>query len=357
MIHAFETRDTRYEGIFFTAVRSTGIFCRPTCPAKKPKRDNVEFFSSVADALATGYRACMRCRPLEPEGAPPPWLRPLLADVERLPDMRWSDSELRARSIDPTRVRRGFKNHHGMSFQAYVRARRLGRACVHIRHGQDLTQAAYGHGYESLSGFRDAFHRRFGETPGRSHSTPLIVFNRLLTPLGPMVAGASDDGLCLLEFADRPMLENQIRRLQARLRAAIAPGDNEHIAQIDEELRDYFAGKLTEFRVTVCLPGSEFQRKVWETVRQIPFGSTSSYDMIARLIGQPQARRAVGRANGDNRIAIVIPCHRVVAADGSLGGYGGGLRRKQLLLDHERSEASRMRTSAAGSAENGTLAF
>jgi AraC family transcriptional regulator, regulatory protein of adaptative response / methylated-DNA-[protein]-cysteine methyltransferase len=337
MVRAYLASDTSYEGVFFTAVRTTGIFCRPSCPAKKPKPENVEFFATIREALAAGYRACERCRPLDSAGEPPAWLKSLLAEIEHDPDGRWHDADLRARAIEPERVRRWFKTHHGMTFHGYVRARRLGRALGRIRHGEDLTQAAYAHGYESVSGFREAFQRLFGETPGRSRSSRLLVFTRLLTPLGPMVAGASDEGLCLLEFADRPMLETQIRRLQKRLDAAIAPGENQHVAQVAVELKDYFAGRLREFRVPLCLPGTDFQREVWSALSLIPYGQTVTYQELARRVGRANAPRAAARANGDNRMSIIVPCHRVVGADGSLTGYGGGLWRKRLLLDHERN--------------------
>jgi len=337
MIRAYQTRDSSYEGVFFTAVRTTGIFCRPVCPARKPRPENVEFFATVREALAAGYRPCKRCRPLNPAGDPPPWLNALIAEVERDPDRRWHDADLRERSIEPARVSRWFKSHHGMTFHGYVRARRLGRALGQIRLGTDLTQAGYDHGYESVSGFREAFRRLFGETPGRSRSSRLLVFTRLLTPLGPMVAGASDEGLCLLQFADRPMLETQIRRLQKRLDAAIAPGDNRHIAQIERELRDYFAGKLREFRVLLCIAGTDFQRAAWAELLRVPFGTTITYQELARRVGRDSAIRAVAHANGDNPFCIIVPCHRVVGSDGSLTGYGGGLWRKKLLLEHERS--------------------
>jgi AraC family transcriptional regulator of adaptative response/methylated-DNA-[protein]-cysteine methyltransferase len=336
MYRAVTRRDASYEGVFITAVRTTGVFCRPVCPAKKPLFENVEFYGSVRDALLAGYRPCRRCRPLEQNGDIPEWLATLLDEVERDPTKRWRDADLRARAIDPSRIRRWFKANHGMTFHAYQRARRLGLALGRIRHGADLTHAAYDHGYESASGFRDAFAQLFGTTPGRSRATNLMVLTRVPTPLGPMVAGATDEGVCLLEFADRPMVETQIKRLKRWLRCEFAPGDNRHIDRLAEELKEYFAGTLRQFSVPLVIPGTDFQRKAWQALSRIPYGQTRSYTDQARIIGQPTAVRAVGRANGDNRLAIIIPCHRVVRGDGSLCGYGGGLWRKQSLLDHER---------------------
>jgi AraC family transcriptional regulator of adaptative response/methylated-DNA-[protein]-cysteine methyltransferase len=336
MYRAVTRRDASYEGVFITAVRTTGIFCRPVCPAKKPRFENVEFYGSVRDALLAGYRPCRRCRPMQQNGDIPDWLVTLLDEVESDPAKRWRDADLRARAIDPSRVRRWFKANHGMTFHAYQRARRLGLALGRIRHGADLTLAAYDHGYESASGFRDAFGQLFGTTPGRSRKTDLLVLTRVPTPLGAMVAGATDDGLCLLEFADRPMIETQLKRLKRHLGCEMAPGDNRHIDHLAGELQEYFAGTLKEFSVPLITPGTEFQQLVWEKLREIPYGQTRSYTDQAKAVGQPAAVRAVGRANGDNRISIIIPCHRVLRADGSLCGYGGGLWRKKFLLDHER---------------------
>jgi AraC family transcriptional regulator of adaptative response/methylated-DNA-[protein]-cysteine methyltransferase len=367
MYRALVRRDTAYEGVFYLGVRTTGIFCRPTCPAKKPKRENVEFFASTREAVTAGYRPCRRCRPMRPEGAAPEWLEGLLRDIEGDPARRWKDADLSAAGLDPARVRRWFKRHHGMTFHAYQRARRLGLALGQIRNGDDIMGTAYDHGYESLSGFRDAFAHVFGAPPGRATrareagravgakaggdraiddreptngrsgdgALTHVVVTRVLTPLGPLVAGASDAGLCLLEFADRPMLETQLQRLRKHLDCAVTPGSNRHIDQVERELAEYFAGERTDFDVALVVPGTDFQQQVWSALRDIPYGETRSYEDIARAIDNPKAVRAVGRANGDNRIPIVIPCHRVVRADGSLGGYGGELWRKRYLLQLE----------------------
>ncbi len=336
MHEAMRRRDRTYDGVFFVAVRTTGVFCRPTCSAKEPRRENVEFYPSVREALLAGYRPCKRCRPMEPNGRVPAWLGNVLAEVERDPSRRWRDADLRALSIDPSRARRWFKGHYGMTFHAYQRARRLGLALGQIRHGEDLTRTAYDHGYESNSAFREAFERLFDTTPGQSRTATLMVMTRLLTPLGPMVAGATDQGVCVLEFADSRGLEKQIGRLQKLLRCKIAPGANQYIEQLGEELKRYFAGSLEEFMVPLLVPGTEFQVAAWEALRSIPYGQTRTYEQQAVALGRPTAVRAVGRANGQNPLPILIPCHRVVGSDGKLCGYGGGLWRKQFLLDHER---------------------
>ncbi len=335
MIAAFLSRDGSYDGVFFTGVRTTGVFCRPTCSAKKPREENVDFFPSTSDALVAGFRPCKRCRPMEPSGALPSWLGGLMNDVEAEPERRWTDQDLRSRGLSPERVRRWFQSNHGMTFHAYYRIRRLGLALGQIQQGSRVSRAAFGSGYESLSGFNEAFKRFMGQAPRDVRSSTMVTVTRIPTPLGPMVAGAVDDALCLLEFADRRMLETQLVRLQKYLDCVFVPGTSEVFDRLAEELESYFSGKAVEFTIPLVTPGTSFQQEVWARLRSIPAGTTKSYGEIASDIDRPTAVRAVARANGDNRIAILIPCHRVIGADGKLTGYGGGLWRKQRLLEVE----------------------
>lgn len=336
MERACEVSDATYDGIFFVGVRTTGIFCRPSCPARKPLARNREYFATAREAIFAGYRPCKRCRPLNTDGRPPNWVERLLAAVERDPRERITDADLRALEIDPARARRYFLKHYGMTFHAYNRGRRMNEALQKIRRGADLDDVTLGHGYESHSGFREAFARTFGQPPGRSRDADCITITYLESPVGPLLAGATTAGICLLEFTDRRMLETQLATLRQRFQCAIVPGSHDHVENLKEQLAHYFAGKLREFRVPLTYPGTPFQRRVWEGLLQIPYGETRSYEGLAQTVGAPGAQRAVGRANGQNRIAIVIPCHRVVNKGGKLGGYGGGLWRKQFLLDLER---------------------
>ena len=332
---ALVNKDGDFEGVFVVGVRTTGIFCRPTCTARKPKRENVEFFASVHDALLHGYRPCKVCTPLEHQGAAPDWLKPLLAEISDDPLIRLKDGDLRTRGLEPSRVRYWFKKQHGMTFQAYLRALRIAQAFGRIKHGERVTGTAFESGYESLSGFADQFKKTAGFAPGKSREGQLIATTRMLTPLGPMLAGATDDGICLLEFVDRRMLETQLQRLGKRLNAECVPGFSKHFDRLNDQLTEYFSGKRREFDVPLLLPGTPFQKRVWAGLRAIPYGSTRSYREQAEMIGLPHAVRAVAKANGDNRIAIIIPCHRVIGADGELVGYGGGLWRKRYLLNLE----------------------
>jgi AraC family transcriptional regulator of adaptative response/methylated-DNA-[protein]-cysteine methyltransferase len=336
MERAFLASDASYDGIFITGVRTTGIFCRPSCRARKPKVENVEFFGTVREALFAGYRPCLRCRPLEND-VTPEWLAPLLKAVDQEPNRRFKDAELRTFGVDPARVRRYFLDHYGMTFHAYCRGRRLAGAIKQLRDGDALDDVALGTGWDSHSGFRDAFTKTFGLPPGRADETACVVTAAVETPFGPMIAGATDDGICLLEFADRRMLEAQLQRLGKLLRQPMIPGEHRYLAQLREELTSYFAGELQTFRVPLVYRGTPFEERVWRELTRIPYGETISYAQLAERVSSPGAQRAVGRANGMNRIAIVIPCHRVVNADGKLGGYGGGLWRKNWLLNLERT--------------------
>lgn len=336
MLAAFLASDAACDGLFLAGVRTTGIACRPSCTARKPRPENVEFFRDLPEALAAGFRPCKRCRPDAAPGEDPPWVRALLDEVESDPARRWREQDLRARGLNPDRVRRWFAARHGATFHAWTRARRLGLALDGLRAGAPPLHAALDAGFESLSGFSDALRRLVGAPPGAARGTTLVRLARLPSPLGPLLAGATDEGVCLLEFGDRRALERQLRTLARRLQAAFVPGDNAHLRRLRGELEQYFAGRRREFSVPLVLPGTDFQRRVWEGLRRIPCGETRSYASQARALGAPGAVRAVARANGDNRVAILVPCHRVVGSDGRLTGYGGGLWRKQWLLDLER---------------------
>lgn len=335
MHQALVNKDTSFEGIFIVGVITTGIFCRPGCTARAPKIENTEFFSTAKEALQFGYRPCKICRPLEQAGEPPSWMHGILAEINNNPSLRLKDYEIRQRGIDPARIRRWFKKNHNMTFQAYLRSRRLNEAFGRIRHTSKVTESAFGSGYDSLSGFNDAFKKATGFVPSQSGQRNVITITRILSPLGPLFAGTTSDGICLLEFTDRRMLETQITILRKRLNAEFIPGHNKHFDALDQQLGEYFQGQRREFELPLVVPGTEFQQQAWRALLKIPYGETRSYGEQAQVMGNPKAVRAVGKANGDNRIGIIIPCHRVVAADGSLTGYGGGLWRKKYLLDLE----------------------
>jgi AraC family transcriptional regulator, regulatory protein of adaptative response / methylated-DNA-[protein]-cysteine methyltransferase len=389
MYRALVERDESFDGLFFAAVKSTKIYCRSTCSARKPKKENVEFFGDAIAAERAGYRACKRCHPLEAAGERPAWVGRLLALLEREPGRRIRDDDLRELSIEPACARRHFKEHFGMTFQGYQRARRLGFAQLKLNYesvvaqharvegstrrtregsmrqthvgstrqtrdgGMQQTRAArtassssvssavHDAGYESESGFRDAFRRMFGAPPSQWKTKDCVNVATFPSPVGLLITAATNDGVCLLEFADRKALLSQAASLERWFDQPIVPGTNERLEELHAELGEYFAKKRTEFSVPLEIRGTPFQRRVWDRLLAIPYGETRSYRDIAIEIENPGAVRAVGRTNGVNRIAIVIPCHRVVRDDGTLCGYGGGLWRKRWLLDHEQAVIAR----------------
>ncbi|MBA3273831.1 MAG: bifunctional transcriptional activator/DNA repair protein Ada [Chthoniobacterales bacterium] len=336
MYQALLNRDASFEGIFFVGVRTTGIFCRPTCSAKKPARQNVDFFPTTSEALHGGYRPCLRCQPMDPDKRPPKLIERLRAEIEKAPGGRLTDKELSALEIDPSTARRQFKRHYGMTFQAYHRARRMGLALREVRKGGRVSEAKEESGFESDSGFREAFARIFGEAPTGAKERSALFAERIETPLGTMLAVAGDEGLRLLEFTDRRALQRELTILRQRLRTNVVPGEHPYLDTIRAQLAAYFSGANLDFDVPLAPVGSEFQMRTWQLLRAIPKGETRSYSWMADELKIPGARRAVGRANGTNMLCIIIPCHRVIRADGTLCGYGGGLWRKKWLLEHER---------------------
>ncbi|MFC0522136.1 bifunctional transcriptional activator/DNA repair enzyme AdaA [Pontibacillus salicampi] len=328
-------RKKDYEGVFFVGVKTTGIFCRPTCPARKPKFENCEFFETAQGALLASYRPCQRCKPLSHPNQASELVQQLVELVEGNPEKRWRDSDVRALHIDPSTARRQFKKRFGMTFVEYARARRMGLAMKEIRNGKSVIHAQVLTGYESGSGFRDAFSSIMGAPPSVRNPDQLLYASWLDTPIGPMIAIGDDTALYLLEFVDRKGLEKEIEQLRYKTKAAIVPGYANSIQSIEEELKEYFTGTLLGFHTPIHTGGTRFQQEVWNVLQTIPMGETKTYGEVAQCIENPKAVRAVARANGANQLAIIIPCHRVIGADGSLTGYGGGLHRKKWLLHHE----------------------
>jgi AraC family transcriptional regulator of adaptative response/methylated-DNA-[protein]-cysteine methyltransferase len=273
---------------------------------------------------------------MDPVQRAPELIERLRAEVEKAPDGRLTDKELAALAIDPSTARRQFKRHYGMTFQAYHRARRMGRALREVKSGGRVEEARNGSGFGSESGFRDAFEKIFGQPPTAAREQSGLFAERIETPLGSMLAIADDAGLRLLEFVDRRALERELSILRTRLQTNVVPGEHRHLTTVRKQLADYFSGKNLKFTVPVAPVGSPFQLRDWKLLQTIPLGETRSYSWMAEQLGDKEMRRAVGRANGENMLCIIIPCHRVIRADGTLCGYGGGLWRKKWLLEHER---------------------
>lgn len=328
-------KDSSFEGTFIAGIKTTGIFCRPSCTARKPKRENVEFFESTKEAILKGYRACKICHPMETYGKTPDYIQKVLNALYSHPNQKLKDWDIRRLGIEPSQVRRWFLRNHGITFHAYQRMFRINQAFHKYKEGDSVTDIAFESGYESLSGFTDSFKKLIGTSPQKSIDNKIINLTRIETPLGTMIACATDKGICLLEFSDRKMLETEFKHLTKSLKAPIVQGDNIHFNALRLQLDAYFDGKLKSFDIPLDMVGTPFQKQVWDILLEIPYGTTASYAEQAKKSGNPSAVRAVARANGMNKISIIIPCHRVIGSDGSLTGYGGGLWRKKKLLELE----------------------
>jgi len=328
---AFERRDRGWDGRVIGAVRTTGIYCKPSCPAKRPKREHVEFFASGEEASAAGYRSCLRCRPDEvgrDREAVAKAVK-LIEAAEEAPNL----AELAtAVGYAPHHFQRLFKRDIGLSPAEYARALRATRAEGALKANGRVTDAIYDAGYSAPSRFYADAKERMGMAPsawrdgGRGETIRWTIVD---SPIGPLLIATTSKGICRLTFDDSV---NSLRRLFP----------NAELVRDDGSMAGLIHGVLaavehpaTAPELPIDVAGTAFQEAVWRELRKIPPGETRSYAQIAAAIGQPKAVRAVGTANGDNHVAVLIPCHRVIRSDGSLGGYAGGLDRKRKLLEAE----------------------
>ena len=329
-------RDARQDGRFVFAVRTTGVYCRPSCPSRRPRRESVEFFSNPNEAERAGYRACLRCKPTEisSQAQYVTRARQLLDDAEGVVTL----SELSKRvGLSPFHLQRLFKRATGLSPREYRSARRMQNVKAGLRKGDDVTTALYDAGYGSPSRLYEKAPEQLGMTPGqyrRGGSGASITFAIAPTPLGRMLVAATERGLCAVRFGESAVdLERDLRQ---EFHAASLQRDDAGMGQYVEPLVAAIRGENTSIDLPLDVRATAFQMKVWEQLRQIPRGETRSYSEIAREIGEPSAVRAVARACATNPVAVVVPCHRVVRSDGDTSGYRWGIERKKKLLDGER---------------------
>ena len=333
---AFEARDRTRDGQFVGAVKTTGIYCKPSCPARHPKREHVEYFTCAEDARQAGYRACLRCRPDEVGRD-----REAVAKAVRLIETAEEPFSLSALAAAV-----GYASHHfqrlfsrdlGVSPSAYARALRARRTEAQLDQEKSVTAAVYDAGYTAPSRFYADASERLGMTPsawrdgGRGETIRYAVAD---SPLGPMLVAATAKGICRLSF------DEDERALTVRFHAATIIPDDGTIAGLVEGALQAVREPLSMPDLPLDVAGTAFQQAVWQELRRIPPGETRSYAQIAAAVGKPGAVRAAGSANGANNVAVLIPCHRVVRSDGSLGGYAYGLERKRKLLDAERGRAT-----------------
>jgi len=336
---AVQDRDSAADGRFVYAVASTRIYCRPSCPSRRPHRRQVQFFATPALAEAEGYRACRRCRPRELETDAVRRVRAAQRYLEQHLDETVTLERLGAAvGMSPYHLQRTFKRLTGATPRAYAGARRMERMKTRLKEGDSVTRATYDAGYSSPSRVYDHSRSRLGMTPGTYRNGGRgvrIRFTTVATALGAALVAATECGLCAVTLGDDAgALEAALRR---EYPAAM-------VERRDSELRGWagavvarIAGDEAE-RLPLDVRGTAFQSRVWEALQRIPRGATRSYAEIARDLGQPSAARAVARACATNRLAVVIPCHRVVREDGGLGGYRWGVERKRELLRAEKAE-------------------
>ena len=329
-------RDTSFEGRAWVGVTSTGIFCRLDCPARNPKPENCQFYDSIGACIDAGFRACKRCKPMAPYAAADPVIARLLDALEARPGHRFSEDDVSQMGVDPSTARRSFKRQFGMTFLEMARQRRLREGFATLSKGGPVIDAQLDAGFESPSAFRTAFAKLMGQTPQSFAKDALLRADWFDTPLGPMVAVCDQHSLHLLEFIDRKALPGSLKKLRTYAKGSLGIGRFPAHDLLRDQLDAFFAGRSANFDIPLTLHGSEFTQLVWRRLLKIGAGQIETYGALAKDLGRPSATRAVARANGANQIALIVPCHRVIGADGNLTGYGGGLWRKQRLIELER---------------------
>lgn len=330
-------RDARQDGRFVFAVRTTGIYCRPSCPSRRPRRDSVEFFPTPNEAERAGYRACLRCKPTEVSSQAQyiARARRILDNAEGVVTLPQLSKQV---GLSPFHLQRLFKRATGLSPREYQSARRIQHVKHGLRKGDDVTTALYDAGFGSSSRLYEKAPQQLGMTPGeykRGGAGANISFAIAPSPLGRLLVAATERGLCAVRFGENAT--DLQRDLRAEFHAAELHRDDAAMKQYLDPLLAVIRGENTTIDLPLDVRATAFQAKVWDKLRQIPRGETRSYSEVAREIGNPDAVRAVARACASNPVALAIPCHRVVRSDGGESGYRWGVERKQKLLRQERA--------------------
>lgn len=342
--NAVQTRDARFNSIFVYSVRSTRIYCKPSCPSRRPQREQVEFFASSEDAESRGFRACLRCKPQRADDYDPQveMVKRACRIIEDQAEGALSLSDLSAQlNISPYHLQRTFKKVMGVTPRGYATAQRMSQFKSRIKEGESVTDAMYNAGYGSSSRLYEKADSELGMTPAAYHrggAGTLISYTVVSCPLGHLLVARTERGLCAVRLGDT---ESELEAaLFAEFPTAEIRRDDTALSESIEALLRHLDGQQISPDLPLDVKATAFQRRVWEELRRIPYGSTNSYSDIARKIGQPTAVRAVARACATNPVALVIPCHRVIREDGSLSGYRWGLERKRKLLAREQAAAN-----------------
>ena len=335
-------RSADADGRFVYAVRTTGVYCRPTCPSRRPRRENVEFFVTNAEAEAGGFRACRRCTPSNGHGPVSAAERirracRLIDDAEDTPDLR---AIAQAAGLSPFHFHRLFRKLLGVTPREYAAARHTGRLRESLQRGASVTEAIYDAGFGSSSRVYETAGEALGMTPGayRAGAPGLtIAYTVTRCSLGQLLVAATPRGVCTIELGDSA--EALRRRLGQRFPRAVVVQDDRAVKHCVEAVTRYLDAPGQNIDLPLDVRGTAFQRQVWTALRRLRVGATTTYTELARRIGRPRAVRAVARACASNTIALAIPCHRVVRRDGGLSGYRWGVDRKRTLLEREQAAA------------------
>jgi len=337
---ALLARDPAAEGAFVYSVATTGVYCRPTCPSRRPKPENVAFFASSAEAERAGFRPCQRCRPNEPPAAERH--AALVAEacrrIEKADTAPSLDALAAKAGLSPSHFHRLFKSITGLTPKAYAAAHRAKRVREELSNGRSVTEAIYGAGFNASSRFYEKAQDALGMTPSAYRAGGVgaeIKFAIGQCSLGAILVARSEKGVCAILLGDDP--EALIRDLQDRFPKAHLIGGDRDFEALVAKVVGFVEAPALGLDLPLDLRGTAFQQRVWEALRKIPAGATASYAEIARRIDAPQAVRAVAAACAANRIAVAIPCHRVVRKDGDLSGYRWGVARKRALLAKEQA--------------------
>ena len=350
--HAVQTRDRGADGAFVYAVRSTGIYCRPSCPSRKPRREQVEFFPLPEAAEQRGFRACLRCRPRlvrlrDPRTASVARVcREIEAQIDadggKSADGNVSEARMTLSTLSSTagmsayQLERAFRSVMGISPRQYADARRMRRLKSRLRKGDDVTTALYDAGFGSSSRLYERAPTQLGMTPAtyrQGGAGMQIHYTIVGSPLGRLLVAATERGISALYLGkDDGPLESSLRKEYPR---AEIQRDRNGLEGWVGKILEHLRGREPNLDLPTDVQATAFQRRVWEELRRIPYGTTRTYSQVARAIGKPKAIRAVARACATNPVSVVVPCHRVVREDGNLAGYRWGLERKLALLEHE----------------------
>jgi len=348
-------KDASFDGKFVFAVRSTGIYCRPSCPSRRPRRDRVTFFPLPESAEEAGFRACLRCHPKQVPAVDPQieMVQEACRLIEQNEDETTTlDALSRQLGLSSFHLQRTFKSIMGITPRQYAESCRTNRFKSSVRSGESVTAAMYYAGYGSSSRLYERAAAELGMTPAtysRAGRETKINYTIVESALGYLLVAATDKGVCMVRLGDTAAaLESD---LQKEFAAAKIGRNNKELEIAVTQIIDHLAGKQPRLDLPLDIQATAFQRQVWEALRSIPYGATRSYSEIAKEIGQPKAVRAVARACATNPVALVIPCHRVIREDRSLGGYRWGLERKKKLLEKEGA------ASEAKDARNRSLPF